>query len=38
VSLVMRMMLDRPAGNRFPDSDRGVGGASATEERVTVCR
>jgi hypothetical protein len=34
----MRMMLDRPAGNRFPDSDRGVAVSSATEERVTVCR
>jgi hypothetical protein len=37
-SVVMRMMLDRPAGNRFPDSDRGVAGAAATEERVVVCR
>jgi hypothetical protein len=37
-SLVMRMMLDRPAGNRYPDSDRGVTGSSAVEERVVVCR
>jgi hypothetical protein len=37
-SLVMRMMLERPAGNRFPDNDRGAAGSSATEERVTVCR
>jgi hypothetical protein len=37
-SLVMRMMLDRPAGNRFPDSDRDVAVSAATEERVVVCR
>ena len=37
-SVVMRMMLDRPAGNRFPDSDRGVTSSSAVEERVVVCR
>jgi hypothetical protein len=36
-SLVMRMMLDRTPGNRFPDSDRTIG-ASSVRERVTVCR
>lgn len=36
-SLVMRMMLDRAPGNRFPDSDRGIA-ASSVRERLTVCR
>jgi hypothetical protein len=36
-SLVMRMMLDRTPGNRFPDSDRTIA-ASALRERVTVCQ
>ncbi len=36
-SLVMRLMLDRPAGNRYPDNDRGVSASLATSERVTVC-
>jgi hypothetical protein len=37
-SLVMRMMLDRTPGNRFPDSDRTVSASSAIEERRTVCQ
>jgi hypothetical protein len=33
----MALMLKRRAGNRFPDSDRGVAGASVGED-VIVCR
>lgn len=36
-SLVMRLMLDRPAGNRFPDNDRSTSASGATSERVTIC-
>jgi hypothetical protein len=36
-SLVMRLMLDRPAGNRYPDNDRTASGSGATSERITVC-
>ncbi|HET9317814.1 MAG TPA: hypothetical protein VFQ51_19625 [Vicinamibacteria bacterium] len=36
-SLVMRLMLDRPAGNRYPDNDRTASGSAATSERITVC-
>jgi hypothetical protein len=36
-SLVMRLMLDRPAGNRYPDNDRSVSGSAGTSERITVC-
>ena len=34
---VMALMMQRRAGNRFPDSDRGVAGASVRED-VIVCR
>ncbi len=34
---IMGLMLQRPGGNRFPDSDREVSGASVTEA-VIVCR
>lgn len=36
-SLVMRLMLGRPAGNRYPDNDRSVSASRATSERITVC-
>jgi hypothetical protein len=36
-SLLMRLMLDRFAGNRFPDDDRGATASSARSERLTVC-
>ena len=36
-SLVMRLMLDRPAGNRYPDNDRSASGSTSTTEIVTVC-
>jgi Matrixin len=34
---VMSLMMQRRAGNRFPDSDRGVAG-SAVGEEIIVCR
>jgi hypothetical protein len=37
-SLVMRLMLDRPPGNRFPDNDRGAVFTSSATERVVICR
>jgi hypothetical protein len=36
-SLVMRLMLDRPAGNRYPDNDRSVSASAAPSELITVC-
>jgi hypothetical protein len=36
-SLLMRLMLERPPGNRYPDDDRTAIAASARTERVTVC-
>lgn len=36
-SLVMRLMLDRPPGNRFPDNDRTTTGSSVRGETVTIC-
>jgi hypothetical protein len=36
-SLVMRLMLDRPPGNRYPDNDRSATASTAASERVTVC-
>lgn len=33
----MVLMLERRAGNRFPDSDRGVAGSSVRDD-VIVCR
>lgn len=36
-ALAMRLLFERPAGNRFPDSDREVH-ASAGGARTTVCR
>jgi hypothetical protein len=36
-SLLMRLMLDRPPGNRFPDNDRSASAAGGTSERVTIC-
>jgi len=35
-SLVMRLMLQRHGGNRFPDNDRGVSSASSGEVTI-VC-
>jgi hypothetical protein len=35
--LEMRLMLQRPGGNVFPDDDRGVSTAGATGTHVTVC-
>ena len=39
-SLEMRLMLQRPAGNVFPDDDRTAAAATAAAERVhtTICR
>jgi hypothetical protein len=37
-SLAVRLMLQRSAGNRFPDSDRGGTGAAGLSERVIACR
>jgi hypothetical protein len=34
---VMSLMMQRRAGNRFPDSDRGLAPASIRED-VIVCR
>jgi prepilin-type processing-associated H-X9-DG protein len=36
-SLEMRLMLQRPGGNQFPDDDRSVALTGATGTRVTVC-
>lgn len=36
-SLLMRLMLDRLPGNRFPDNDRSASASAVAEERVTVC-
>jgi hypothetical protein len=36
-SLVMRLMLDRPPGNRYPDNDRTATASSTRTETVTVC-
>jgi len=36
-SLVMRLMLQRRGGNRFPDNDRGIS-AAASGEVTIVCR
>lgn len=36
-SLLMRLMLERYAGNRYPDDDRSATAVSALSERVTVC-
>jgi hypothetical protein len=36
-SLVMRLMLQRHGGNRFPDNDRGVSAASSGEVKI-ICR
>lgn len=36
-ALLMRLMLQRRAGNRFPDSDRGPGASAAARERITYC-
>lgn len=36
-SILMRLMLDRPAGNRFPDNDRSAQAVAGVEERVIVC-
>ena len=36
-SLVLRMMLDRDPGNRFPDSDRGLTVSTRFERRRIVC-
>jgi hypothetical protein len=33
----MQLMLERRAGNRFPDNDRDVR-TSATAEEIAVCR
>jgi hypothetical protein len=35
--LEMRLMLQRPGGNVYPDDDRGVSGAGATGIFTTVC-
>ena len=36
-SLEMRLMLQRPGGNQFPDDDRSVSLTGASGTRVTVC-
>jgi Matrixin len=36
-SLEMRLMLQRPGGNQFPDDDRSVAVTGATGTHVTVC-
>jgi len=36
-TLALRMMLERPPGNRFPDSDRGLSASSARAEHIIVC-
>lgn len=35
-ALCMRLMLQRPAGNRFPDNERAIG-LARTRERVFLC-
>ena len=35
--LEMRLMLQRPGGNVFPDDDRGVSGSGGTGTYVTIC-
>jgi hypothetical protein len=37
-SLLMHLMLDRPAGNRFPDNDRTATASAARTEELTICR
>jgi hypothetical protein len=37
-ALAVHLMMQRSAGNRFPDTDRGAAAADVTTERVTVCR
>lgn len=36
-SLLMRLMLDRPPGNRFPDNDRSAAASAVRTQRVTIC-
>jgi hypothetical protein len=36
-ALEMRLMLQRPGGNQFPDDDRRVSVTGATGTHVTVC-
>lgn len=36
-TLIMNLMLRRPGGNRFPDSDRAAGAAGATGRLTVVC-
>ena len=36
-SLEMRLMLQRPGGNQFPDDDRSVGATGASGTHVIVC-
>ena len=36
-TLIMNLMLRRPAGNRFPDSDRTAGAAGVTGRLTVVC-
>jgi hypothetical protein len=36
-SLAMRLMLQRPAGNVFPDDDRAATAAAADRTHVTIC-
>jgi hypothetical protein len=36
-SLEMRLMLQRPGGNQFPDDDRGVGATGVSGTHVIVC-
>jgi len=36
-ALLMRLMLDRPPGNRFPDNDRSATATGARSERLTLC-
>ena len=37
-SLVMRLMLQRPAGNVFPDDDRTAAAAMGERPHTTICR
>jgi hypothetical protein len=36
-TLIMNLMLKRPPGNRFPDSDRAAGAAAVTGRLTVVC-
>ena len=36
-TLIMNLMLKRPPGNRFPDSDRAAGAAGVTGRLTVVC-